>query len=161
MSGMNEQKGIDWETLSADITDPRVRVGVQMEFVSEAFALRQQQVLNRFLYQGITSRDDYRTLVVIQRFGVHGTSITEIAQTLQAIPGTISHRVNRLHNEGHLTRIPDARDLRSRRITLTAQGEELVVETTQAMIEVYNSFFKALDESQCETLSVLLEHCMN
>ncbi len=150
-----------WDTLSSDIDDARVRVGIQIEFVSDAIALRQRKVLRPYASQGITSRDDYRTLAIIHRFGERGASVTELAETLGVTPGTISNRIDRLHSEGHLTRIPHERDRRSHRVGFAPQGERLINEMIQAVVQVHVEFFAALNESQCGELSDLLALCMD
>ena len=150
-----------WESLSAEIDGARVRTGVQIEFVSDALAARQQRALRPYTAQGIVNRDDFRTLAVIRRFGERGASITEIAEALRSSPGTISNRVDRLHREGHLARVPHDRDRRSHRIKFTPQGTELIDEMIRAMIGVHESFLASLSDAQCEQLSALLEHCMD
>ncbi|MDE0607076.1 MAG: MarR family transcriptional regulator [Acidimicrobiaceae bacterium] len=161
MSNASESPGAtSWDVLSSEVEDTRTRVGVQVEFVSDALAQQQHSVLRPFINRGITSRDDYRTLAVIRRFGERGASITETAEILGVSPGTISNRVERLRKEGHLMRIPNERDRRSHRVSFTPQGAELVAQMNEAMINVHKSFLEALDETQCEQLSELLEICM-
>ncbi len=150
-----------WERLSTELNGPRIRLGVQIEFVSDALAAQQMRALRPYIGRGIANRDDFRTMAVIRRFGERGASITEIAEALRSSPGTISNRIDRLHNEGHLTRVPHDRDRRSHRIKFTPEGAALVDEMVEAMAGVHESFLASLSDAQCEQLSALLEHCMD
>lgn len=159
---MSEATGTStWESLSTEISGERIRVGVLIEFVSDALASMQQGALRPYIGQGITSRDDFRTLAVIRWLGERGASITEISETLRSTPGTISNRVERLHKEELLTRSPHERDRRSHRVRFTPKGEALIEEMIQTMIGIHESFFQALDASECEKLSELLETCVS
>ncbi|MDE0699575.1 MAG: MarR family transcriptional regulator [Acidimicrobiaceae bacterium] len=150
-----------WEVLSTEIEDVRLRLGVQIQFVSGTVARLQHGVLRRFADRGITSRDDYWTMALIRRVGERGVSITELAVAMDVTTGTISNRIERLHNEGHLARIPHERDRRSHRVVFTADGEKLIDEMVQAMTAVHQECLSALSESQCDELSKLLDLCMD
>ena len=155
------QEMTSWEVLETEIDDPRLRLGVQIQFMAGNVARHQLRVLRGFAGEGITSRDDYWTLALIRRYGERGATITELAAAMEASPGTISNRIERLYSEGYMTRIPHERDRRSHRIVFTAYGEELIDKMIEEMTEVHNQCLSALDESQCEQLSWLLDLCMD
>jgi DNA-binding MarR family transcriptional regulator len=71
----------------------------------------------------------YRALVVLAARGPQGTA--ELAAELAVNPSTVTRMYDRLVRKGLVRRHRQAGDRRSVRITLTAQGRDLVAEVTR------------------------------
>jgi len=71
----------------------------------------------------------YRALVVLAARGPQGTA--ELAAALAVNPSTVTRMCDRLVRKGLVRRHRQAGDRRSVRITLTAQGRDLIAEVTR------------------------------
>jgi DNA-binding MarR family transcriptional regulator len=63
---------------------------------------------------------------VFQRIAPQGSRLAELAEASQVSKQTIGSIVDQLERAGYVRRVPDPRDARARRVTVTARGHELI-----------------------------------
>lgn len=76
---------------------------------------------------GITGAD-YELLHHLSEGDEGGQRITDLARVIDDSSSCITHRVNRLADGGLVTKLADAGDRRSRRVTLTPAGRALLAD---------------------------------
>jgi DNA-binding MarR family transcriptional regulator len=90
----------------------------------------------------------YRALVLLAARGPQGTA--ELAAALAVNPSTVTRMCDRLVRKGLVRRHRQAGDRRSVRITLTAQGRDLVAEVTRRRRAELARLLAALPPSEHE-----------
>ena len=63
---------------------------------------------------------------VFQRIGPDGSRMAELAEAAQVSKQTLTSIVDQLERRGYVTRTPDRGDARTRVVTITPRGEELI-----------------------------------
>ena len=99
---------------------------------------------------------DPHHLNVLQYPGPDGVRPSELAAQLRISKQALNYKLGELERLGYLERRPDADDLRSRRIFLTARGNELVPVIRDAVRETEREWAAALGADRLEQLRALL-----
>ncbi|HLM35669.1 MAG TPA: MarR family transcriptional regulator [Gaiellaceae bacterium] len=99
---------------------------------------------------------DPHHLNVLQYPGPDGARPSELAAQLRISKQALNYKLGELERLGYLERRPDADDLRSRRIFLTARGSELVPVIRDAVRETEREWAAALGADRLEQLRALL-----
>lgn len=89
-----------------------------------------------------------------------GISQRHLMRELGLTSGTISVRVDRLVEQGWVTRSPDPADRRNSRVALTPAGRALLDRVTPAHLDIENRLLSALDSTQRAALESILRHLL-
>ncbi|MCU1644181.1 MAG: hypothetical protein JWN03_4456 [Nocardia sp.] len=89
-----------------------------------------------------------------------GVSQRYLMRELGLTSGTISVRVDRLVEQGLVTRSPDPADKRNTLVALTAVGRELFDRVTPAHLSIEDRLLAALDPEQREVLETILRRLL-
>jgi DNA-binding MarR family transcriptional regulator len=104
---------------------------------------------------------DFAALVTLRRLDQPtGVSQRELMGELHLTSGTMSVRVERLHDQGLVSRSPDPDDRRNTRITLTKAGRALFERVTPAHVSTENRLLAALSPEQRDDLVILLRQLL-
>ncbi len=96
-----------------------------------------------------------RMLNLLSRAG--GTATQEaLANQVFIDRSNVGRALKALESEQYILRCKDAADKRSNLVTITPKGEELVVEIQKIGVEMAQSFFGELTESEAETIIKML-----
>ncbi len=122
--------------------------------------------LSRYFEQGVQrSLDDFGctlpefdVLATLRRSGApYSLTAGELMHSAMVTSGAVTNRVDRLIGRGWVTRVVDQENKRVRRITLTAEGLDLVNRIVPAYLENEWKLLSALSENEQSTLAVLLK----
>jgi DNA-binding MarR family transcriptional regulator len=104
---------------------------------------------------------DFAALVTLRRLdGPEGVSQRRLMRELNLTSGTVSVRVDRLAEQGLVTRSPDPGDRRNTLVALTEAGLELFDRVTPAHVRTENRLLAALSAEQREQLAGLLRQLL-
>lgn len=104
---------------------------------------------------------DFEALVTLRRLErPGGVSQRQLMRELQLTSGTVSVRVERLSDQGLVTRSPDRRDRRNSLVRLTDKGRALFDRVTPAHLNTENRLLAALSPQQREQLVMLLRQLL-
>jgi DNA-binding MarR family transcriptional regulator len=104
---------------------------------------------------------DFEALVTLRRLDQPGgVSQRQLMRELNLTSGTVSVRVERLSDQGLLTRSPDRRDRRNSLVRLTDTGRALFDRVTPAHINTENRLLAALSTQQREQLVTILRQLL-
>lgn len=104
---------------------------------------------------------DYVALATLRLHeGSGGISQRVLMRELGLTSGTISVRVDRLVEQGLVTRSPDPGDKRNTRVELTVAGRELFDRVTPAHLSIEDRLLAALDPEQREALESILRRLL-
>jgi DNA-binding MarR family transcriptional regulator len=100
----------------------------------------------------------FAALVTLARLNDDGPGVSQrrLADELGLTPGTVSVRVDRLAEQGLLTRTPDPELRRNVLITLTDKGRELFERAVPAHLDNEARLLAALDDDEQRLLAALL-----
>lgn len=84
-------------------------------------------------------------------------SMSGLAKTLNISKTQITPRIDQLVNEGLLERVPDENDRRVLRIVLTAEGEDLIKNSSVTVKEAMNQLLNPLSPEEIEELGRSIE----
>ncbi len=84
------------------------------------------------------------------------SSLTELADREMVSRATMHHIVAGLERDGHITRRPDNKDARSRRIELTKKGTAAISEAHRARIEYLGSLLTGTQRAELNTAAKVL-----
>lgn len=98
-------------------------------------------------------------LVLIERYDK--LSMSGLAKTLKISKTQITPRIDGLVNDGLLERVPDENDRRVLRITLTAEGKDLIKKSNITVKEAVNQLFTPLSYDELEELGKSIEIIKN
>ena len=100
---------------------------------------------------------DFEALVTLRRLDQAGAiSQRQLMRELGLTSGTVSVRVDRLSDQGLVTRAPDPADRRNTLVRLTTAGRALFDRVTPAHVRTERRLLAALDAEQREQLVTLL-----
>jgi DNA-binding MarR family transcriptional regulator len=94
-----------------------------------------QRMLERLHEHGFTDLEPAH-LHIFQYPGPQGQRPSELAARLRISKQALNYQLGQLERLGYLARLPDADDLRSRRIALTLRGEAAVPVIRDAVAEI-------------------------
>lgn len=141
-------------------TDPVMDAGLWRNPCWLAFRINQlSQLHNLPLYGAIErdhglSRPDY---VVIYSLGLRdGLTAQEVSASFRFPKNTLSRAIHKLVARGLIRRTPYRADKRSFILNLTPRGRALLERTLPVFVDLQARMLACLDESERETLSVLL-----
>ncbi|MER6910818.1 MarR family transcriptional regulator [Streptomyces sp. NPDC000594] len=143
-----------WAAVRPDLdTVPMAAYG-RIYRISRAMGDRTEQEYRRY---GV-GRGEFDVLATLRRAGEPYTlSPRELSATLMLTTGGMTGRLDRLEKAGLLTRNPDPHDRRGLRITLTAQGLDLVDQAVTAGLRAQTAALtSALTGAEAERLNELL-----
>lgn len=104
---------------------------------------------------------DFEALVTLRRLDQpDGVSQRQLMRELNLTSGTVSVRVERLSDQGLVTRSPDRRDRRNSLVRLTDKGQALFDRVTPAHVNTENRLLAALGSQQREQLVTLLRQLL-
>jgi DNA-binding MarR family transcriptional regulator len=104
---------------------------------------------------------DFEALVTLRRLDQPGgVSQRQLMRELNLASGTVSVRVERLSDQGLLTRSPDRRDRRNSLVRLTDKGRALFDHVTPAHVSTENRLLAALSTQQREQLVTILRQLL-
>jgi DNA-binding MarR family transcriptional regulator len=106
---------------------------------------------------GLTA-PSFAVLVTLARLGSDSAGVSQrrLADELGLTPGTVSVRIDRLVDDGLVTRVPDPDTRRSVLIALTPKGRELFERVAPAHLANEARLLSALTEAEQELLADLL-----
>ncbi|MFF8955962.1 MarR family winged helix-turn-helix transcriptional regulator [Streptomyces sp. NPDC014894] len=109
------------------------------------------------------SRGEFDVISALRRSGEPYTlSPRELSATLMLTTGGMTGRLDKLEKAGLLTRNPDPDDRRGLRVTLTAEGLEVIDRAVAAGLALQHRMFDSvLTEEQGEQLGDLLRRLMS
>jgi DNA-binding MarR family transcriptional regulator len=104
---------------------------------------------------------DFEALVTLRRLErPGGVSQRQLMRELHLTSGTVSVRVERLSDQGLVTRSPDRRDRRNSLVSLTDKGQALFDRVTPAHLSTEHRLLAALSPQQREQLVTLLRQLL-
>jgi DNA-binding MarR family transcriptional regulator len=104
---------------------------------------------------------DFEALVTLRRLDQPGgVSQRQLMRELNLTSGTVSVRVERLSDQGLVTRSPDRRDRRNSLVRLTDKGQALFDRVTPAHLNTENRLLAALSTQQREQLVMILRQLL-
>lgn len=109
---------------------------------------------------GLTGSDYVALATLRLHEGAGGISQRVLMRELGLTSGTISVRVDRLVEQGLVTRSPDPGDKRNTRVALTTAGRELFDRVTPAHLSIEDRLLAALDPEQREALESILRRLL-
>ncbi len=113
-----------------------------------------------FAEYGLTS-SDFEALVTLRRLDrAGGISQRRLMSELGLTSGTVSVRVDRLSDQGLVTRAPDPADRRNSMVRLTDAGRALFDRVAPAHLRTEHRLLAALDPEQREELVTLLRQLL-
>jgi MarR family transcriptional regulator, transcriptional regulator for hemolysin len=105
--------------------------------------------------KGIT-RSQWWVLSNIYRHEGEFLTQVELARMLDVGKVTVGGLIDRLEENGLVTRTPDPNDRRSKRIAVSAKGRKLVKEMQQVALELNEESLQDVDDADYETLRKVL-----
>ncbi len=104
------------------------------------------------------SRDAFDVLAALRRSGdPYELSPTDLYDRLMRTSGAVTNRLDRLESAGLITRAPDPRDGRGRRVRLTALGRQLVDAAAAPHLDNERRLLRGLSTQEQRTLARLLK----
>jgi DNA-binding MarR family transcriptional regulator len=116
----------------------------------------QQRMLERLHSEGFTDFDP-AYLTVARYPGPQGERPSELAARLHISKQALNHLLGQLEQRGYLSRDPDPDDRRSKRISLTPRGVEVVAVIRAAVTEMEEKWAQELGPERFEQLRTLLQ----
>ncbi|WP_432697338.1 MarR family winged helix-turn-helix transcriptional regulator [Marinobacterium sp. YM272] len=101
----------------------------------------------------------YRILFILKEQGM--SSISEIAEHAVAKLPTITKTIYRMKDDGLVDTAPSPDDGRVTQVTLTAKGQEAIIDIEAATTKLFNQSFKGMTEAQLKRLNRMLETIFN
>jgi DNA-binding MarR family transcriptional regulator len=143
-----------WREKRPDLEMSSVEVVTRLGRVRDHLDERMATVFANF---GLTP-PAFAALVTLARLDDDGPGVSQqwLAGELGLTPGTVSVRVNRLAEEGLVTRTPDPQLRRNVLITLTDKGRELFERAVPAHLHNEARLLAALDDDEQRLLAGLL-----
>ncbi len=86
-----------------------------------------------------------------------GLTPKELSNTLNIRAASLGELVDKLENNGYITRKDHESDRRTFRVFLTDKGREIAIELTDIRKNALSSFFQGLSEEEQQTLEKLLD----
>jgi DNA-binding MarR family transcriptional regulator len=114
-----------------------------------------RHMLERLHERGFDDLDLFH-LTVLQYPGPQGLRPSELAEQLRMSKQALNYQLGELERLGYIERRPDAEDRRSRRIALTARGEDVAYTIRDAVTEMEQEWARTLGEGQFAELRALL-----
>ena len=90
-----------------------------------------------------------------------GCNMTELAESVQQVPATMTGIVDRLAQRGLVVRSPDPSDRRALRISLTEAGDELVNKIIHQKKTHLTSFAASLSTEERRNMITLMERMLD
>ena len=143
-----------WHATRPDLDMSSVEVVARLGRVRSHIDERLASVFAAF---GLTGAD-FGALVTLARLEGGATRVSQrlLADELGLTPGTVSVRVDRLAEQGLVTRLPDPELRRNVLIALTGKGRELFERVVPAHLENEARLLAALDDDEQRLLAGLL-----
>ncbi len=105
------------------------------------------------LYEGKGSQR--RILIILYRSG--GMTQRDLTEDLGIQPGSVSEVIGKLEHAGLVERTRNEEDRRTANLRLTAQGQEIALQSLQSRDAKHREMLACLTEEEKETLVVLME----
>lgn len=101
---------------------------------------------------------EFDVLATLRRAGEpYCLSPTQLYKALLVTSGAMTHRLNRLEQEGWIERLPDPEDKRSMRVGLTSQGQLRIERALTAHVQAQEAILSALPAAQRRDLENTLK----
>lgn len=113
---------------------------------------------DRFHARG-TTLGEFDVLTALRRRGP--LTPTQLVRETLASSGTITHRLDRLEEKGHVHRRPDPGDRRGIIVELTEGGTTLIDELVSVELESQTQLCAALSDEECDDLAALLKRFLS
>jgi DNA-binding MarR family transcriptional regulator len=121
------------------------------------FAIRTSESATQGVYGLILATASWDALTALRRAGEpYRLCPTELYRELMRTSGTITHRLDRLEEQGMIRRIPDADDGRGTQVELTAKGRRLVDRVAADHLANEERLIGSLTKPEREQLAALL-----
>ena len=85
-----------------------------------------------------------------------GVTQTELGESLGVQPATVTNALKRLERKGLVSRIPDAKDQRVSRVSLTAKGRQVRTDVEERWAQLEHASFAGISASERDILRGLL-----
>lgn len=116
--------------------------------ISRASRLLERHIEDVFAAHGLHG-GRFDVLAALRRAGPpHRLSPTDLYSSLLISSGAMTHRLERLANDGLITRVPDSRDGRSVLVELTEKGREAIDAAVEDHIENENAMLSQLSPGE-------------
>ncbi|MGR5297116.1 MarR family winged helix-turn-helix transcriptional regulator [Vibrio mediterranei] len=145
-----------WLRTDETLSESSVRLVTRFILASSQFT----HVRYEFCKQHGLNTSEFDVIATLYRAGdSHEVTAKELKeQTLLPSSGALSNRIERLESKNLVQRKHDTLDKRSVKISLTAEGEELVSQIYPKYFEVMSSQFASLNSNEIETLITLMSN---
>ncbi len=146
--------------LAEQWAEQRPELGIAaLEVAARVFRL--QRILSRTAAKRLSevelNEGEFSVLSALRRSGPpFELTPTELHRSLLLSSGAMTHRLDRLEQAGHITRIPDATDRRKVRVRLTPTGRDLVDRAISAYADTLTQLLTVLDDEERDGLSLQL-----
>jgi DNA-binding MarR family transcriptional regulator len=128
--------------------------------LSRVTALISKELEANFARHGLT-RPDFDVLATLRRSGAPFTlTVGRLQATMMISSGTTTHRVDRLEQQGFVTRTPDPADRRGVLVQLTPAGRTLVDEAVPTHVALEHALLAELPPDRRDALADLLRELL-
>ena len=152
----------DWQREAPEIDTQGVAVAGRITMLAQTFQARLAVVLKPFDLQ----YSEFDVLATLRRSGEpYALTPTTLMETVILTSGAITAVLGRLEKAGHIRRIPDPMDGRSKKAALTPSGRRLIDKAAKARFAEAKSIIASLDPAttarlgeDLRSLSLLQQH---
>ncbi len=85
----------------------------------------------------------------------------ELAEHLRVSPAAVAVALQKLENDGYISRTPDKKDSRYKKIVITDKGKDTVEKSRQIFHEIDCAMCSSLDEEELSNMKKYLEKMRN
>lgn len=110
----------------------------------------------RALAENVGINESYRHLLFHLSHG-EGMTQLELARATGLKPPTISVTLQKMENDGYVTRVPDENDMRAMRVYLTDKGKEFEMESRRVVRAMDAQAKEGMTDEEIKTLMTLLD----
>lgn len=89
------------------------------------------------------------------------SSQKELAEHLRVSPAAVAVALQKLENDGYISRTPDKKDSRYKKIVITDKGKDTVEKSRQIFHEIDSAMCSSLDEEELSNMKKYLEKMRN
>lgn len=158
LSDADENDAVEWILRQWAEERPDLDVSAMGVFgrLSRAARLLDRSLARTFARYGLNG-GEFDVLAALRRAGgSHGLTPTELYRSMMLSSAAMTNRLDRLEGRGLVVRVPDPRDRRGVRISLTANGLDLVEDAVTAHVEGEEVLLGGLNQEERERLAGLL-----
>lgn len=108
----------------------------------------------RTLAESVGINESYRHLLFHLSHG-EGMTQLDLAKATRLKPPTISVTLQKMENDGYVTRVPDENDMRAMRVYLTDKGKEFEAESRRVVRAMDAQAKEGMTDEEIKTLMIL------